>query len=101
MHEDIEELRAGKVLPTRGDIRCLIFGHLVRLTVWRLRHAWNRDIPIEERLAIVARHLQNHGGLEAVKRYLGDDLLHAPRLQHSILLEDEVVYGTSDGAIAF
>jgi hypothetical protein len=99
VHEDIEQLRVGKVLPTRGDIRCLIFGHLIRLTVWQLRRTWNRDKPIEERLATVARHLQNNGGLQAVERYLGDDLLHAPRLQRTIIREDEVVYGTSDDEI--
>ena len=25
--EDLEQLRAGTVTPTRGDLRCILFGH--------------------------------------------------------------------------
>lgn len=35
--EDIEQLKSGGVNPTQGDIRCIIFGHLVRLAIWFLR----------------------------------------------------------------
>ena len=101
VREDIEHLRTGQVLPTRGDIRCILFGHLVRLTVWQLRRIWNRDLSIEEKLAIVARHLQQHDGLQAVEKYLGDALLHAPRLQRAMVREEETVYGTGDDTISF
>ena len=30
--QDLDRLRAGNVKPTRGDIRCIAFGHLVRLS---------------------------------------------------------------------
>jgi hypothetical protein len=101
VREDIEHLRTGQVLPTRGDIRCILFGHLVRLTVWQLRRIWNRDLSIEEKLAIVARHLQQHDGFQAVEKYLGDALLHAPRLQRAMVREEETVYGTGDDTISF
>ena len=34
---------AGCVRPTRGDARCITYGHLARLAVWRLREAWDAD----------------------------------------------------------
>src|SRR5207244_196259 len=62
VREDIERLRAGAVLPTRGDVRCLIFGHIIRLTIWQLRSTWKRDMAIKEKLAAVASYIQTPGG---------------------------------------
>jgi hypothetical protein len=101
VREDIEYLRAGKVVPTQGDIRCITFGHMVRLAVWQLRHAWNRNLPIEEKLAMVTRYMQINGGFQAIKPYLGDDLSRAPKLQHTIVREDRTMYGTSDDDVSF
>lgn len=36
--------------PSAGDIRCIVFGHLTRMAVWRLRHAWDATKPTPERL---------------------------------------------------
>jgi hypothetical protein len=101
VREDIKHLCAGEVTPTQGDMRCITFGHMVRLTIWQLRHTWNRDLPIEEKLAAVAKHLQKNGGFQAIEMCLGEDMLQAPRLQRAIAREDEVMYGTSDDDISF
>ena len=101
VREDIERLRAETVMPTRGDIRCILFGHMIRLAIWQLRHIWKRDMAIEEKLATVARYIQNTGGFQSVEQCLGDDLLSAPRSQRSIIREDKVTYGTNDDDISF
>ena len=101
VREDMERLRAGAVLPTRGDIRCIIFGHLIRLAIWQLRRTWKRDMPIEEKLAIVARYIQNTGGFQSVEQHLGDDLSYAPRYQRAIAREDKATYWTNDDDIVF
>src|SRR5207244_13486312 len=62
VREDIERLCAGAVLPTRGDVRCIIFGHIIRLTIWQLRSTWKRDMTIKEKLAAVASYIQTPGG---------------------------------------
>ena len=36
--------------PTAGDVRCIVFGHLTRMAVWRLRHDWDSTQPTSERL---------------------------------------------------
>jgi putative DNA methylase len=101
VRDDIQHLRDGKVTPTRGDMRCIAFGHLIRLAIWRLRHSWEREKSVEEKLSIVADHLLNIGGFSAVERYLGDDFVQAPKLQHAVTQEDEAMYGASDGDVFF
>jgi putative DNA methylase len=101
VRDDIEHLRDGKVTPTRGDMRCIAFGHLIRLAIWRLRHSWDREKSVEEKLSIVADHLLKIGGFSAVECYLGDDFVQAPKLQHAVTQEDEAMYGASDGDVFF
>ena len=40
--DDLALLAAGGCTPTRGDTRCIVFGHLTRLAVWNLRLTWDR-----------------------------------------------------------
>ena len=72
---DIFQLQAGEVIPSQGDIRCLIFGHLIRLTIWKLRQSWDKQIAVGDKLAAVSNRIIELGGAEAVKSFLDD----APR----------------------
>ncbi|MDA8166074.1 MAG: hypothetical protein M0017_13705, partial [Desulfobacteraceae bacterium] len=54
---DTEDLREGGHQPTRGDIRCLIFGHLVRMAIWNLRKGWNASLSAQRKLTLIAQHL--------------------------------------------
>jgi len=99
--DDIQCLRAGRVIPMHGYIRCITFGHLIRLVIWRLRQSWDREKPVEERLSTIASHLGKIGGFSAVEGHLGGDLLHAPKLQHAVAQENEAMYGASDGEVSF
>lgn len=53
VRSDLGQLRAAGMMPTAGDIRCIVFGHLTRMAVWRLRHDWDRAQPTSERLGQV------------------------------------------------
>lgn len=55
--DDLEKLRLGGLKPTLGDTRCIIFGHLVRMTIWELRTGWNRTLSVPRKLAVVTHHL--------------------------------------------
>lgn len=101
VREDIARLRAGNVTPTRGDMRCLIFGHLIRMAIWRLRKSWDRTMTIEDRFSAVASQTQRLGGLKDVERCLGDDFLNAPIVQSAIVREGEAVYRASRNEISF
>lgn len=51
---DLAKLRAGGVKSTKGDIRCMIHGHLTRIAVARLLPNWNTRRATPEKLALVA-----------------------------------------------
>lgn len=41
MTRELDELRAGGLKPTGGDIRCIAFGHITRMAIWNLRPDWD------------------------------------------------------------
>jgi hypothetical protein len=47
---DCDALRLGGVEVTAGDVRCLRFGHLVRMAVDNLRATWEPELLVRERL---------------------------------------------------
>ncbi len=68
VNRDLEQLQAGGVTSTRGDCRCIAAGHLARLAVWHLRHAWQHELPVLSRLALVSDWMKSFGGIEHVLR---------------------------------
>ena len=49
--EDVALLKAAGRTPTRGDTRCIVFGHLTRLAVWNLRLGWDATLPTVRKIA--------------------------------------------------
>ena len=70
VEEGLDYLRAGNVKPTLGDIRCITYGHLIRLAIWSLRLGWNKNKPTTSRIAKVADWLQRFGGWAEVERFI-------------------------------
>ena len=58
---DLDHLRVAGMKPTAGDIRCIVYGHLTRMGVWKLRASWAADAPTLERLARFADTLAAFG----------------------------------------
>jgi adenine-specific DNA methylase len=58
---DLERLKEGGVKPSRGDIRCIVFGHLTRMGIWALREAWQHELEPAQRLARFAKALTPFG----------------------------------------
>jgi hypothetical protein len=52
---DLAQLSESGRKPTRGDTRCILFGHLTRVAVWNLRGAWDRDLPTKVKLDLFAQ----------------------------------------------
>jgi putative DNA methylase len=73
VRQNLQQLIEGDVKPTKGDIRCIIFGHLVRLAVWNLRREWRRQESAATKLARATKWIDDFGGVEAVILALGDD----------------------------
>jgi adenine-specific DNA methylase len=98
--DDIKQLQLANIIPTQGDLRCISYGHIVRMSIWHLRSIWNSAEPVEERLSIVARHIEGIGP-QAVLDGLGELLTHAPKLQYAVARERSEPYQSSDERLSF
>jgi len=58
---DLAQLRAAGMKPTVGDTRCIVFGHLTRMGIWKLRTGWDSRAPIEKRLATFVEAVAEYG----------------------------------------
>lgn len=99
--EDLAKLRLGKVKPTSGDIRCISYGHIVRLAVWNLRSTWDKDAHINRRLAAVSSWIQHFGISVDVDPHplrVEDSYLATPLFA---VREDQKVYGGLEDEVAF
>ena len=88
--------------PTRGDMRCIIFGHLVRLAIWRLRPEWSKDAPASSKVDAVAAEIARLGGWAAPEEILGDAFIEAP-FAHGVLVGEAPasLYAGESDAIPF
>ena len=101
VRDDVENLRIGGLKATCGDIRCIIYGHLARLAIWRLRTAWNKNLSIPEKLAIVATELGRGPALLSVENYLAKNDAQAPLRRYVKIREEETLYGEGDDEVSF
>lgn len=70
VNEDLAKLRAAQVKPTAGDIRCIAYGHLIRLAIWNLRPGWDKSADINKRLSAVSSWLQKFGRWNEIEKHL-------------------------------
>ena len=75
--EHLELLRDGGVKPTAGDARCITFGHLVRLAVWKLRGDWSRTASWTAKLVQVAQEIGNMPGWQEIAERIESPLTGA------------------------
>lgn len=64
---DLAELQQGKVNTSLGDVRCIIYGHLVRLAVWNLRNTWDNNKDTLKKIEIIASWLRQFGSLSDIE----------------------------------
>lgn len=101
VQEDVHQLQIGGVKPTWGDVRCVLFGHLIRLAIWSLRTDWDRDRSADEQLASLACWIEKFGGTALVEKHLTDVLEHAPRVRSSAIHESQSSYETEHAEVFF
>lgn len=101
VENDLLRLRAAGMTPTQGDIRCITFGHLIRIAVWYLRKNWKSSAPINERIQAVEHWVNTHVSPEEVLRHVDAKIVVAPILEILKVSESFEVYGVDDDAISF
>lgn len=63
---DVAQLREANIRVSKGDVRCLTFGHVTRMTVSWLRDSWNRGLNIEVKLNILTTVMLRFGCIDTV-----------------------------------
>ena len=63
---DVAQLRSAGVKPTAGDIRCIVFGHITRMAIWRLRPEWDATRRTCERLDRFSAEISAFGDTASV-----------------------------------
>lgn len=96
--EDLDKLRLGGLKPTRGDIRCIIFGHLVRMSVWNLRTGWDEALPVKDKLRKVAAHMASLPHLDRIEIAVSFAEFPAQRLAVN---EDTIFYEAGSEDVLF
>jgi putative DNA methylase len=98
---DVRELQDGGVKLTLGDVRCILFGHLIRMAIWSLRQRWDKLRTTKDRLASVARWVDDFGGLPSVEKHLGHVLSGKPKIRKMMIRETDAIYEARDAAVSF
>lgn len=99
--DDIAHLSAAGVVVTHGDIRCIVFGHLVRMAVWELRRCWQEDALVSHKLTCVADHIQRTGGASAVEQYVHRELWDTHAVQPRLVREQVDLYQSESDDISY
>ncbi len=97
---DLDKLKAANIRTSQGDMRCIAFGHLIRLSVWFLRERWNVDNEPQTKLKTVEEQINVLGNWSAIKEYLLQRI-EAPEKQQWLALEYHEGYGGESDKISF
>lgn len=98
---DVEDLRCGGVQVTRGDLRCIILGHITRLAVWTLKNSWDRQSEVEAKLGIVEEQFGSSEFVEQIERLFDGSVNLVVRKAGLGLKERSATYAGNDGQISF
>lgn len=97
--DELAQLKSAGMKPRRGDIRCMVFGHLVRLAIWNLRMTWNHHNSTTDKLVTVATTLLAFGDPEYIVDMIEEKEL--PEIHSSRLFENLHRIEKERHAIAF
>lgn len=70
LSRDAEMMRRASVRLTRGDLRCLLAGHLARLTINGLRSKWDSEVAVGRKMTVARQAV-----MEIQKSYRGESLI--------------------------
>ncbi|MDA8327025.1 MAG: DUF1156 domain-containing protein [Nitrospiraceae bacterium] len=101
VREDIENLRRADLEETKGDVRCIIYGHLIRLAVWRLRHLWDRTLPVSKKIGLIAEEVEVLGGPVAVENSLSEVMAESAPYRMNMAREAKAHYAEEGDGIPF
>jgi putative DNA methylase len=99
--EDLRGLREGHVKPTAGDIRCITYGHLIRLAIWNLRKTWNKNKSVENKLSTIDDWLREFGVEDKIEEVPPDSFAVRSEANLWVAHEKRKEYGEGDADVSF
>ena len=101
VNSDMDKLKCGNVEPSQGDIRCIAYGHLIRLAIWSLRKIWDKNVKTEARISSVELWLQQFGGWPEVSNNLNGSKPKNKEEKLLMVREKTVAYGEEYADVSF
>lgn len=98
---DSAQLSRAGIKCTSGDLRCIAYGHLIRLAVWHARIHWDREASVKVKMERVARAIDDLGGFKAVEEQLSIDPARDQQPLPLLLKEDEETYEVPSDELPF
>ena len=99
---DLNHLRSGSVKPTSGDIKCITYGHLIRLAIWSLRHGWDKNEATTSRILKVSDWLQRFGKWAQVVELVEHDRTNTMKDLPLFAVQERLVeYGAEYADVSF
>jgi putative DNA methylase len=99
--DDLAKLRSGKVKPTAGDMRCIAYGHIIRLAIWDLRKTWDKNAGINKRLSTVSSWILQFGGWAQIEERLDKPEDSFRELPLFAVRETGEKYGATHAEVSF
>jgi adenine-specific DNA methylase len=99
--KDLGALRVAGVKPTRGDARCVAFGHIARLAIWNLRRSWKAAQSVSRKLLLVREAVSLLGGINSVEHLLPKDLSRWAGSRGARVREAAGTYGAGGAEVSF
>lgn len=96
---DLEHLRSRSFEPSRGDSRCIAYGHLIRLAIWSLRCKWDKNERTARRLAKISEWLKRFGEWSEVEKHLPNSVPSHPDMPLFVSGEVREDYGSEHGEV--
>ena len=75
--EDLRALKIGGFIPTSGDMRCIIYGHIIRTIINTLVPMWTPQESIEKKMESLSQSFTALGGQDTIQRLLNGASLEA------------------------
>jgi putative DNA methylase len=102
VREDLDKLRMSDLKLTQGDIRCIAYGHVIRLAVWYLRKDWDASAPVDGKIGKIAEWIDNElGGVAILLGHLDGKAEPVAAQQRMVLREAGENYGSKECQLSF
>ncbi len=98
---DMLNLLSGNLRVTRGDVRCIAYGHLIRMAMWVLKDTWDSTMPTQQKLDGVSDTVKKLGDWPMIEQCLEDSVGPVQRQQRWAVTDNQTGYEVLGDEVSF